>query len=178
MLFRSVKFKPGMNFRVYLMIGKIIFIKESKMLIKRIEADVQEAINKADLRFSMKKKSQINEFKWLAHIMGPEETPYEGGIFFLDITFPENYPFMPPKVRFLTKIYHPNINSQGSMSLSILDSEWSPALKLSIIILVIISLLNDPNAMCPMDADIADMYMTDKAKFDDIARDWTRKYAM
>ena len=64
------------------------------------------------------------------------------------------------------------------MSLSILDSEWPPALKLSKIILVIISLLNDPDAMCPMDADIADMYMTDKAKFEEIARDWTRKYAL
>ena len=58
------------------------------MSIKRIEADVQEAINKADLRFSIERKSENNEFEWLAHIIGPEKTPYEGGIFFLDITFP------------------------------------------------------------------------------------------
>ena len=69
-----------------------------------------------------------NIYCWTATIIGPTETVYEGGIFFLTIEFPENYPYKPPKVRFITKIYHPNINSSGGICLDILKENWSPAL--------------------------------------------------
>ncbi|XP_069773630.1 ubiquitin-conjugating enzyme E2 D4-like isoform X2 [Narcine bancroftii] len=70
-------------------------------------------------------------FHWQATIMGPSDSPYQGGVFFLNIHFPSDYPFKPPKVSFTTKIYHPNINSNGSICLDILRSQWSPALTLS-----------------------------------------------
>lgn len=63
--------------------------------------------------------------------MGPPESPYQGGVFFLTIHFPTDYPFKPPKVAFTTRIYHPNINSNGSICLDILRSQWSPALTIS-----------------------------------------------
>ncbi|RXM34651.1 Ubiquitin-conjugating enzyme E2 D4 [Acipenser ruthenus] len=63
--------------------------------------------------------------------MGPSDSPYQGGVFFLTIHFPTDYPFKPPKVAFTTKIYHPNINSNGSICLDILRSQWSPALTVS-----------------------------------------------
>jgi len=59
------------------------------------------------------------------------ESPYAGGVFFLSITFPVDYPFKPPKVSFTTKIYHPNINANGSICLDILRDQWSPALTIS-----------------------------------------------
>jgi ubiquitin-protein ligase len=59
------------------------------------------------------------------------ESPYSGGVFFLSITFPVDYPFKPPKVSFTTKIYHPNINANGSICLDILRDQWSPALTIS-----------------------------------------------
>uniref|UniRef100_A0A182MVI4 E2 ubiquitin-conjugating enzyme n=1 Tax=Anopheles culicifacies TaxID=139723 RepID=A0A182MVI4_9DIPT len=70
-------------------------------------------------------------FHWQATIMGPPDSPYQGGVFFLTIHFPTDYPFKPPKVAFTTRIYHPNINSNGSICLDILRSQWSPALTIS-----------------------------------------------
>ena len=74
-------------------------------------------------------------YYWRATIYGPKESPYEGGIFFLDIHFPADYPFKPLKVSFVTKIYHPNINSAGGICLDILKDQWSPALTISKVLL-------------------------------------------
>lgn len=73
----------------------------------------------------------VSVFHWQATIMGPPDSPYQGGVFFLTIHFPTDYPFKPPKVAFTTRIYHPNINSNGSICLDILRSQWSPALTIS-----------------------------------------------
>ena len=70
-------------------------------------------------------------FHWQATIMGPDDSPYAGGVFFLDIHFPADYPFKPPKVHFTTRIYHCNINSNGGICLDILKDQWSPALTIS-----------------------------------------------
>ena len=63
--------------------------------------------------------------------MGPSDSPFQGGVFFLNIHFPADYPFKPPKVSFTTRIYHPNVNSNGSICLDILNAQWSPALTIS-----------------------------------------------
>ena len=68
--------------------------------------------------------------------MGPGDSPYAGGVFFVMIHFPPDYPFKPPKVQFQTKVYHPNVNSQGSICLDILKEQWSPALTISKVSLV------------------------------------------
>ena len=73
----------------------------------------------------------VRQFHWQATIMGPGDSPYSGGVFFLAIHFPTDYPFKPPKVNFTTRIYHPNINSNGSICLDILRDQWSPALTIS-----------------------------------------------
>lgn len=117
-------------------------------------------------------------FHWQATIMGPEDSPYSGGVFFLDIHFPADYPFKPPKVHFTTRIYHCNINSNGGICLDILKDQWSPALTISKVLLSICSLLTDPNPDDPLVPDIAQLLKTDKARHDSTAREWTSKYAM
>uniref|UniRef100_A0A8I5U9R0 E2 ubiquitin-conjugating enzyme n=1 Tax=Pongo abelii TaxID=9601 RepID=A0A8I5U9R0_PONAB len=103
-------------------------------------------------------------FHWQATIMGPNDSPYQGGVFFLTIHFPTDYPFKPPKVAFTTKIYHPNINSNGSICLDILRSQWSPALTVSKVLLSICSLLCDPNPDDPLVPEIAHTYKADREK--------------
>lgn len=117
-------------------------------------------------------------FHWQATIMGPEDSPYSGGVFFLDIHFPADYPFKPPKVHFTTRIYHCNINSNGGICLDILKDQWSPALTISKVLLSICSLLTDPNPDDPLVPDIAQLYKTDRQRHDATAREWTSKYAM
>ena len=117
-------------------------------------------------------------FHWTATLMGPEGTPYHGGIFYLNITFPANYPFKPPKIHFVTKIYHPNINSGGGICLDVLKDNWSPALTISKILISICSLLDDPNPDDPLVPDIAKQYVDNRAAYDVTARTWTMDYAM
>ncbi|KAF4790252.1 ubiquitin conjugating enzyme E2 D1 [Turdus rufiventris] len=109
-------------------------------------------------------------FHWQATIMGPPDSAYQGGVFFLTVHFPTDYPFKPPKIAFTTKIYHPNINSNGSICLDILRSQWSPALTVSKVLLSICSLLCDPNPDDPLVPDIAQIYKSDKENLVDLAR--------
>ncbi|TIC11558.1 PIN domain-like protein [Wallemia mellicola] len=119
-----------------------------------------------------------NMFNWQATIMGPSQSPYDGGVFFLNIVFPTDYPFKPPKVSFQTKIYHPNINANGSICLDILKDQWSPALTISKVLLSICSMLTDPNADDPLSPEIAHLYKVDRQRYEATAKEWTRKYAI
>jgi len=116
-------------------------------------------------------------FNWQATILGPEGSPYAGGLFFLNIKFPTDYPMKPPTISFVTRIYHPNINSNGSICLDILKNNWSPALTITKVLLSISSLLTDPNAEDPLVPEIAMLLKSDKVKYEAVAREWTRKYA-
>ena len=116
-------------------------------------------------------------FHWQATLMGPTDSPYEGGVFFLEIHFPNDYPYKSPRVTFSTKIYRPNINSSGGICLDILKEQWSPALTISKVLLSICSLLNDPNPDDPLVPSIAELYKRDKNEYLLKAKTWTLQYA-
>ena len=118
-----------------------------------------------------------NLYHWTATIMGPDSSPYQGGVFFLDIQFPREYPFKPPKMKFNTKIYHPNINKGGFICVDILKGDWSPALTISKVLLSICSLLNDPNPNDPLEPDIARQYKAHPKRYVETAKSWTKIYA-
>jgi ubiquitin-protein ligase len=118
-----------------------------------------------------------NLYEWVSTIMGPGSSPYQGGVFFLDINFPNDYPFKPPKVIFRTRIYHCNINSNGQICLDILKDNWSPALTISKDLLSICSLLTDANPHDPLVGSIAQQYLSDRTSHDKSAAEWTRRFA-
>ena len=117
-------------------------------------------------------------FLWQATLMGPSGSPYEGGVFFLSVQFPEDYPFKPPRVHFKTPIWHPNIGEDGRVGLDILDENWTPALTLAKVLLSIGSLLVDPEPRGALRREVAQEYQDVRVKFDRTAREWTRKFAM
>ena len=109
--------------------------------------------------------------------MGPDGSPYAGGIFYLDIHFSKDYPFKPPKVSFATRIYHCNINSNGAICLDVLKDNWSPALTISKVLLSIMALLTSANPDDPLVGSIADEFRHNRAEHDRKAQLWTSRYA-
>jgi len=114
---------------------------------------------------------------WNAIILGPVDTPYEGGVFKLEINFTKKYPLGPPSVRFKTKIFHPNIDSSGGICIDILKNSWNPLLSVKTILLSICSLLNDPNPKDPLVPHIANLYTKNRKQFINEAKNWTMIYA-
>ncbi|KAM6282143.1 ubiquitin-conjugating enzyme E2 E1 isoform 2-T2 [Porphyrio hochstetteri] len=159
--------------------SKVSMSKNSKLLstsAKRIQKELADITLDPPPNCSAGPKGD-NIYEWRSTILGPPGSVYEGGVFFLDITFTPEYPFKPPKVTFRTRIYHCNINSQGVICLDILKDNWSPALTISKVLLSICSLLTDCNPADPLVGSIATQYMTNRAEHDRMARQWTKRYA-
>ena len=110
-------------------------------------------------------------------ILGPKDSPYEDGVFELELFLPEEYPMAAPKVRFLTKIYHPNIDSLGRICLDILKDKWSPALQIRTVLISIQALLSAPNPDDPLSEKVASAWKEDEATALKTAKEYTEKYA-
>jgi ubiquitin-conjugating enzyme E2 D/E len=117
-------------------------------------------------------------FYWQASITGPSGSPYEGGIYFLFLQIPPSYPLNPPLVRFITKIYHPNISRHGEIGLDSIHDNWSLALTISKVLISIQSLLTDPYTHVCMEKEIGHLYDTDRDLYETNAKSCTLKYAM
>jgi len=110
-------------------------------------------------------------------VAGPKDSPYEGGLFKLQLYLPEDYPMVPPKLLFMTKIYHPNISFLGKICLDILKNNWSPALQIRSVLLSIQLLLSEPNTADPLNEQVNAHWLKDKADAQNTAKEWTEKYA-
>jgi ubiquitin-conjugating enzyme E2 D/E len=148
------------------------------MALRRIQKELVDMFKETTPGVSAGPINDKNLFEWKASVIGPDNTPYEHGIFTLNITFPQDYPFKPPKLSFVTKIYHPNISSDGSICLDILkETAWSPALTLEKVLLSLLSLLDNPNPNDPLVTEAASLYKKDIEKYNQTVREWTKKYA-
>ncbi|KAM7537702.1 hypothetical protein Aperf_G00000075628 [Anoplocephala perfoliata] len=145
--------------------------------IRRIQADLRDMLLDPPPYCKAQPKNPDDLYHWTGSITGPEGTPYEGGVFGVDIHFPTDYPFSPPQVIFTTKIFHPNIYPNGHICLDILQHKWSPALSIGKVLLSIVSLLQVPKHDIPMNITSARMYSESPDVFLRTAKEWVERYA-
>ncbi|KAK8802871.1 hypothetical protein JH06_2107 [Blastocystis sp. subtype 4] len=116
-----------------------------------------------------------NMLIWDACIIGPEDTPWEGGTFFLRIEFSEQYPEVVPSIKFVNHLFHPNIYNDGKICLDILQNRWTPQYNIVHVLLSIQSLLNDPNPSSPANQAASRVYSTDKALYNKTVRECVQR---
>ena len=150
--------------------------KYSKEILKK---QLQECMRQTDLGFSVGLIDENDYYKWSVCITGPEDTIYEGGLFKAILTFPEDFPQNPPKMRFTTEMWHPNIYSNGEVCISILhppgidkfnpqekaEERWRPVLGVEQILISVISMLNDPNCDSPANIDAGVMFRNNREEY-------------
>ena len=95
--------------------------------IKRLRKELQDCRRNAEEGIFLQ-PIEVNITSWSAHIRGPQDTPFENGVFEMSINTSKLYPMEPPKIKFITKVFHPNVHfKDGTICLDILKREWSPA---------------------------------------------------
>ncbi|XP_064612116.1 ubiquitin-conjugating enzyme E2 L5-like [Liolophura sinensis] len=110
-------------------------------------------------------------------IIVPENVPYNKGAFRIEIVYPAEYPFKPPRITFKTRIYHPNIDEKGQVCLPIISPEnWKPATRTDQVIQALVALVNDPEPEHPLRGDLAEEYVKDRKKFIKNAEEHSKKY--
>jgi ubiquitin-conjugating enzyme E2 G1 len=142
--------------------------KSSALLLTKQLAELQK--NPVE-GFSAGLVNEDDVFLWDILIYGPPDTLYEGGIFKATLKFPKNYPDMPPEMRFITPIWHPNVYKDGKVCISILhppqedeygyektSERWKPVLSVESILLSVISMLSAPNIESPANIDAASQF--------------------
>ena len=151
------------------------------MAMKRIKKELEQFNQYPPCGWTAGPVNDSDLFKWHAKLIGPENTPYEGGVFYLSIEFPIDYPFKPPKCIFSTKIFHPNILPNGMICkccpLKELGDEWSPKLTISFILKRITELFIKPHMEYCCNPEVLNLYVKDKDEFEKRAKEWTRIYA-
>jgi len=146
-----------------------------RLAMKRIMDEYQD-LNHNDYGMSAKMNEE-DLTKWVVYFFGPSETLYEGGVFKLTIDFTSKYPYEPPHCKFITKVFHPNINTSGAICLDILKTNWIPSLSVAKLIMSIISLLTDPNPQSPLNGEAAQLYMNKRDEYNNRTKEYTEKYA-
>eukprot|EP01070_Trichotokara_eunicae_P010922 Trichotokara_eunicae@DN6441_c0_g1_i1.p1 len=146
------------------------------MGIKRIQKETQTL--STDLPPGITAAAEPNNSRhFMVTMQGPQSTCYEGGTYRLELFLPEGYPMEPPKVRFLTKIYHPNIDKLGRICLDILKDKWSPAIQIRVVLLSIQALLSTPEIDDPLDPQVAKHWASDHADAEATAKKWNQIHA-
>uniref|UniRef100_A0A8C6SKG5 Ubiquitin-conjugating enzyme E2 C n=1 Tax=Neogobius melanostomus TaxID=47308 RepID=A0A8C6SKG5_9GOBI len=124
---------------------------------KRLQQELMTLMMSGDKGISAFPESD-NLFKWVGTIDGATETAYDGLRFRLSLEFPDGYPYHPPRVKFLTPCFHPNVDDKGFICLDILKDKWSALYDVRSILLSIQSLLGEPNNESPLNTAAADLW--------------------
>ena len=153
--------------------GILLSITGTEAMFADLDCFCRSCLRDSDIKLSC---DATNIFKWTAFIKGPSETPYQEGVFQLAITVKEQYPLVPPEVRFVTKIFHPNVHFKtGEICLDILKTTWSPAWTLQSVCRAIIALMAHPEPDSPLNCDCGNLLRSgDDRGYQSMARMYTR----
>lgn len=152
--------------------------EEKEMTLRRLRKELDEVAS-----FGVRDVKSVaplgdNLLEWRVKFYGPEDSPYEGGLFSMDISFPTSYPFKAPTVRFRTCIYHPSVcRSSGKICSEMLSDTWSPNKDVKYVIKSVQEVLSNPTSTSPIDHEVARQYSRSPKEFARTAREWTRLYA-
>jgi ubiquitin-conjugating enzyme E2 A len=135
------------------------------MAVRRLQQDLRQLL-KNKVEGIDASPSSDNIFVWNAIICGPEESVYESGAFQLQLLFPDDYPLRPPQVRFITKVFHPNVWwDNGLICVDILKDGWLPSYDVLAILHSIRLLLIDPNPLSPANLEAALLYRDNRVEY-------------
>lgn len=154
---------------------KVKFSIEKMAQRKRLSKELRECSTNPHPRFSLYPDKQ-DIFSWTGVIMGANGTPYFGGTFEVSIKITKEYPFKPPRVRFVTRVFHPNISLNGS--LDVFHDNWSPALTLPRVVESVLHILENPNPDSPLNYEAADLYIRNREQYEANVVEYTQLYAI
>lgn len=153
------------------------------VLMSRIRKELEELGKDKSSGISVRQNSEDSAMAYTGTVSGPADTVYAGGQWLVEIKLPKNYPFEPPKMRFMTPLWHPNVSSQtGAICLDILkdgpSGAWSPALTMRTALMSLQALMCAPEPKDPQDAQVATQYLNDRKAWEAKARAWTQQHAV
>ena len=147
------------------------------MAFRRLMREAKN-LSEENLEWVNAEPNDRNLFFWNVSIFGPNDSPYEGGLFNLTLNFSENYPFTPPTVKFITKIYHPSIKTDtGEVCADLVTGDWKPTLNVKSILIKIRELLLAPSSDGSVEPDIANLIQNDYEQFVALAKHTTKQFA-
>ncbi|KAG2175782.1 hypothetical protein INT44_000260 [Umbelopsis vinacea] len=151
----------------------------SRRLLKELNDYQREAHNHPEI-IELSPADDEDLTHWRATIAGLDQTPFQGGLWNLDVKIPHNYPMQPPTVKFITQICHPNVHFKtGEICLDLLKTAWSPAWTLKSTILAISLLLSNPEPSSPLNCDAANLLRCgDLVGYESMIRMYTQLFAM
>ncbi|CDK25340.1 unnamed protein product [Kuraishia capsulata CBS 1993] len=140
-------------------------IPDGHSVTKRLQSELMQLMMSNVPGISAFPESDSDLLSWRGMVEGPTETPYEGLKFKLSLHFPPNYPYKAPTIKFISPMWHPNVDMSGNICLDILKEKWSAVYNVQTILLSLQSLLAEPNNKSPLNAQAADLWDHDKAEY-------------
>ncbi|KAH8090527.1 ubiquitin-conjugating enzyme/RWD-like protein [Filobasidium floriforme] len=145
--------------------------------VRRVQKELGD-IRKSPNKHIKVEVDESNVTHWDVKLDGPHGTPYQAGTYGMTVDFTNDYPFKPPVLKFTTKMYHPNIDSDGNICIGVLKTEnWKPATKIVSVLDAMYELLGHPNPDDPLVTSIADQYRNDRPSFDKTVKEYINRYA-
>lgn len=149
------------------------------MALKRLQAELKQLIIDPNYFYTVEPDPN-NFYIWNVLLIGPPDSPFEGGIFKCQFKFPQNYPNKAPEFKFITFLFHPNIYNDGKVCISILhdgkdewgyehiSERWNPSHSVNSVLISILSILTDPNFESPANIEASVLWKNDLESYKNI----------